>query len=63
MTDTDFLGYFFQLAHNLLYVYLCYFIFNTFKIKSKNVVNTAKYRMDLEDPNSQSNDDQKDEEK
>ena len=49
MTDIMFFGYSFQLAHNLLYMYLCYFIFETFKIKNNQVNSSIKYRMDLDD--------------
>lgn len=57
MTDIVFLGYFFQLCHNLLYVYMCFFIFETFKIKNTPSTGGNKFRMDLEDDSDKSGED------
>ena len=54
MTDTKFIGCFFQVAHNFLYMYLCYFIFNTFKIQNVHENSMLQTKMILDSPDNKS---------
>lgn len=63
MADTRFLGHLIQVAHNFLYMFLCLFIFNTFKIKKYEMKSQSKLRMDLDSLSNNMNEQLTDDEK